>query len=478
MKKILDLIYGIKGRNREPSPVTYKDCVMDVEKNQSFNKQLMSLAVPLALQNFLTSLVGASDALMLGRLTQDAIAAVSLANQIAFVMSLFYGVAVVASSVLISQYWGKKDYLNVRRFLGMSIRYTFVIGVIFTVGAYFFAEQLIRIFTPEPELIRIGADYLRIVCFSYVFTAVLRCFLMIMKISGHAKLSVWISVVTVTVDMTADYFLIYGFGKIPALGANGSAYSTIVVEIIALGCCVIWAQRNKEIRLGKDTLFYFSKSYERKLWKIIPGMTLSSLAWGLSIPMHSFFLGHLGTDATAAASVTAVAQQLIQGLTHGLSTGVSIMIGQLLGRNELDKAKDYGARSWKVALISGMINVVLIGIAGPLVYIFYVLEPQAKQYLVQMLIFLAIYMVAFAYNTIITCGVFPAGGDSVYDGISVLIATWCFAIPLAFIACFVLHLPVMVVYVVMCLDEIVKVPFIRWRYNKYIWLKNLTEEKT
>ena len=154
------------------------------------------------------------------------------------------------------------------------------------------------------------------------------------------------------------------------------------------------------------------------------------------------------------------------------------MIGQLLGRNELDKAKDYGARSWKVALISGMINVVLIGIAGPLVYIFYVLELQAKQYLVQMLIFLAIYMVAYAYNTIITCGVFPAGGDSVYDGISVLIATWCFAIPLAFIACFVLHLPVMVVYVVMCLDEIVKVPFIRWRYNKYIWLKNLTEEKT
>ncbi len=436
----------------------------------------MSLAVPMALQNLLGALVGASDAFMLGRLTQDAIAAVSLANQIAFVMSLFYSIAIVAASVLISQYWGKKDYLNVRRFLGMAIRYAFVIGVIFTVGAFFFAEQLIGILTPEQELIRIGAEYLRIVCFSYIFTAVLRCFLMIMKISGHAKLSLWISVVTVVVDMTADFFLIYGFGKIPALGANGSAYSTVVVEVVALTWCVIWAQRNADIRLRRDSLFYFSKAYERDLWKIIPGMAASSLAWGFSITMHSFILGHLGTDATAAASVTTVAQSLIQGLTHGLSTGISIMIGQLLGRNELEKAKEYGSRSWGVAFASGMINVLLICIVGPLVYLFYVLEPLAKQYLVQMLIFLAFYMVAYAYNTIITCGVFPAGGDSMYDGISVLIATWCFAIPLALVACFVLHLPVMVVYVIMCLDEIVKVPFIKWRYNKFIWLKNLTKE--
>ena len=106
--------------------------MMNREERQNFNKELMSLAVPLALQNFLTSLVGASDALMLGRLTQNAIAAVSLANQVAFVMSLFYSAAIVAASVLISQYWGKKDYHNARRFLAMAIRYALGIGIVFT----------------------------------------------------------------------------------------------------------------------------------------------------------------------------------------------------------------------------------------------------------------------------------------------------------------------------------------------------------
>ncbi len=92
-----------------------------------------------------------------------------------------------------------------------------------------------------------------------------------------------------------------------------------------------------------------------------------------------------------------------------------------------------------------------------------------------MLFFSAIYMFAYSYNTIITCGVFPAGGDSKYDAISVFFATWCFAIPLALLGCFVFHWPVMAVYIVMCLDEIVKVPFISRRYNKYLWVKNLTK---
>lgn len=451
---------------------------MKAESRKTFYRELAALAVPLALQNLLNSLVGASDALMLGRLNQESIAAVSLANQISFVMSLFTGAVIGAIGVLIAQYWGRQDYKKAGDFLGMAIRYVIVISGIFFLSAFLFPKQLMSIFTSETELITIGAQYLRIVSFSYLFAGVAQCYLLMMKVSGSAKISVCISAMMVVIDMTADLFLIYGFGIFPKLGANGAAYSTICVEAAALIWCVIWSCRKENVKTGRSSFFGFCASNEKAVWKIIPGMLASSLSWGLSITMHSFILGHLGTDATAASSVAGVAQQLIQCTTNGLSTGAGIMIAGLLGKNLLNKAKEYGRQFWHVSVWSGVMNVLLIGGVGMLVYRFYALEPMAKAYLVQMLVFGALYMFAYSFNTIIVCGIFPAGGDSKYDAVSVIFATWCFAIPLALLGCFVFNWPVMVVYILMCLDEIIKVPFIPVRYKKYLWVNNLTEEET
>ena len=196
---------------------------MTADERKNFYKMLVALAFPIAIQRLLTALVGASDALMLGRLTQEAIAAVSLANQVSFVMSLFTGSVIGAISILAAQYWGKKDTANVKRFLGMAIRYAFGIALAFFLPAFFIPEKIMAFFTAEEELIRIGAGYLRIVSFSYLFTGIAECFLMLMKITGFANISVWISAVIVIVDMIVDLFLIYGLGPFPALGANGSA---------------------------------------------------------------------------------------------------------------------------------------------------------------------------------------------------------------------------------------------------------------
>lgn len=449
---------------------------MKTKMNKQFNKELMALAIPFALQGLLNALVGASDALMLGRLTQESVAAVSLANQISFVMSLFIGALVGAVGVLVAQYYGKADHDSVKKLLCMSLRYVFVISVVFFALAFFAPEQLMRIFTDETELIKIGSEYLRIVSFSYIFSGITQCYLMLMKIDGRAKISVWISAVTVIVDMVVDFFLIYGFGKIPALGANGSAYSTIAVEVIAFVWCVLASLEKGRIHPDGKSLLFFSKQLEKDMLVVALPMLASSLSWGLSISVHSVVIGHLGTVATAAYAVTNVATGMIQCLSHGFASGAGIMIGGLLGQNLLEQAKDYGRRFWNVALLCGIANAVLLCIIGPIVYIFYVLEPLAKSYLVMMIAFNILYMFAYSFNTIFTCGVFPAGGDAKYDAVSVFFATWCFALPLSLVGCFVFHWPVMVVYVVMCADEIVKVPFLYMRYKKYIWLKNLTRE--
>lgn len=443
---------------------------------KQFNKELFALGIPFALQGLLNALVGASDALMLGRLTQESVAAVSLANQISFIMSLFIGSIVGAAGVLTAQYYGKKDYVTVQRLLSMAIRYVVIISGVFFALTQIIPNQLMMIFTNEPELISIGAGYLKIVGFSFIFNGLSQAYLMLMKVDGRAKYSVYISAVTVVVDMTADFFLIYGFGKIPALGANGSAYSTIAVEIIAVVWCLVASFEKNRIRPNVKSLTFFSKELEKDTIKIALPMLASALAWGLSISAHSSIIGHLGTDATAAYSISEVATSLIKCIGNGFATGAGIMIGSLLGQNKLEDAKLYGHRFWLVSVWIGVVNAVLLLVVGPLVYFLYVLTPMARHYLVIMLAYQILYMFAFSFNAIYTCGVLPAGGDARYDAISVCIATWCVAIPLSLIGCLIFKWPVIVVYMVMCADEIVKFPFLIPRYKKYYWLNNLTRE--
>lgn len=449
---------------------------MKMERSKQFNKELFALAIPFALQGLLNALVGASDALMLGRLTQEAVAAVSLANQVSFVMSLFLGSMIGGVGVLVAQYYGKGDTDTVRKLLAMSLRYALIITLVFFSLAFWGSEGLMRIFTDEPALVSIGAGYLKIVSFSYLFQGFSQCYLMLMKVDGRAKVSVWISAVTVVVDMVVDFFLIYGFGRVPALGANGSAYSTIVVEVVAFVWCVIASYERGRIHPDAKSLFSFSRLLERDMFAVALPLLAGTLAWGLSMSVHSAIIGHLGIAAAAAFSVTNVATSLIQCLSQGFASGSGIMLGGVLGQNQLEKAKDYGRRIWIVSFWCGVANAVLLCMIGPFVYLFYVLEPLAKHYLVMMIAYNVLYMFAYSFNAIFTCGVFPAGGDSIYDAISVFIATWCLALPISLVGAFVYHWPVMVVYMVMCADEIVKAPFLIPRYRKYIWLKNLTRE--
>ena len=446
-------------------------------ETEEFFKELCALAIPIGLQNLLVALIGASDALMLGRLTQDAVSAVSLANQIAFFMNLFIGAVVGGGGVLIAQYFGKGDRDMVKNLFCFLIKLSLGISFIFFALAMFTPGQLMRIYTNDAALIEIGSSYLRAVSISYLFSGVTHCYYLIMKVEGKAAKSVLISVATLITDMTMDFFLIYGVAGIPKLGANGSAYSTVAVEFVALIWCIAESYGGKSTHPDWQGFKWFSGDIIKDLWKVTLPMLGSSLAWGVGFSLHSLIMGHLGSDATAAASITSVAQELITCVCKGISAGAGIMVGKLLGQDMFDKAKRYGRKFCRVSFWTGGIHMALLCILGPIVAEFFVLSATAKQYLILMLIFSGLYVFAYSINTIIVCGVFPAGGDSRYDAVSVFFASWCFALPLALLGTFVWKLPVILIYVLMCSDEIVKLPWIYPRYKKHLWLKNLTREE-
>ncbi len=446
-----------------------------LEKTQ-FRKELFALAVPISLQSLLVALIGSTDALMLGRLSQDAVAAVSLANQIAFIMSLFVFALIGGGGALISQYWGKGDRTMVKNLFCTTIKYSLIIASVFFALAFLIPEYLMTIYTKDDHLIAIGGSYLRVVSFSYILNAVTQCYFQMMKVEDRAARSVLISVATLITDVVLDFFLIYGIGPFPALGANGSAYSTIGVEVVALVWCVIESRKPNCIRPDRQSMLWHSRDVLRDLVKIALPMLASSMAWGLGYSLHSLIMGHMGSDATAAASIASLMLELVTCICKGLSAGAGIMIGKLLGDSQFEKARTYGKAFWGVSFWCGILNMALLALTGPIILHFFLLTETARRYLVYMLAFTALYAFAYSYNTIITCGVFPAGGDAIYDSISVMVSMWCFALPLALLGAFVFHWPVLLVYTVMLLDEIVKLPFIYPRYKKFLWLRNLTRE--
>ena len=449
---------------------------MQSDEKKEFYKELLALAIPIGLQNLLIALIGATDALMLGRLTQDSVAAVSLANQIVFIMNLFIGSVVGGGGALIAQYWGKGDRTMVKNLFCMILKWAIGISFVFFALAMCVPELLMRIYTPETALIEIGASYLRAVGVSYLFNGITQCYYLKMKVEGKASKSVIISVVTLVTDVVLDLFLIYGLAGVPKLGANGSAYSTVVVEFIGLVWCIIESYRKDSIRPDLQGFRWSSSAVTKDLMRIAVPMLGSSLAWGLGFSMHSLIMGHLGSDATAAASITSVVQEIVTCVCKGISAGAGIIIGKLLGQELFDKAKTYGRKLCHVSFWVGGIHMILLCIIGPVLAYFFVLTDTARQYLILMLLFMALYVFAYSINTVVVCGIFPAGGDAGYDAISVFFASWCFALPLALLGTFVFDLPVMVVYILMCADEIVKLPWVYPRYKKYLWLRNLTRE--
>ena len=443
-------------------------------EKKEFYKELMTLAIPIGLQSLLTALIGATDALMLGRLSQDAVAAVSLANQIAFVMNLFIGGIVGGGGALMAQYWGKEDKTMVKNLLCMILKWSVAVCLIFFGLAMAAPEALMRIYTPERSLIDIGASYLRAVAPSYLFVGITQCYYLKMKIEGEASKSVIISVAVLIADVTLDFFLIY----VLRIGANGSAYSTVAVELVALIWCVADSYGKDRIRADLPGLRWRSALITKDFLKLMLPMLASMLLWGLSITTQSLIMGHMGSDATAAASIAAVLLELVTCVCKGVSAGTGIIMGKLLGKSLFEKAEAYAVKFCHISIWVGIIHMALLCLIAPIVTAFFILTETARHYLMVMLIFTAFYVFGYSVNTIVTCGVLPAGGDAGYDAISVFFATWCFALPLALLGTFLFKWPVLVVYILMRLDELVKLPFIYPRYKKYLWLNNLTREDT
>lgn len=443
-------------------------------EDKAFLKRLVNLTLPLAFQALMLALVAASDAVMLGRVEQNSMAAVSLATQIQFIQNMMLCAVTGSIAILGAQYWGKGDKQTIHKIFGMSLRIAFVISLFVCVLCVGFSRQLMMIFASDSELIRIGAGYLRIAGWSYLLTGFSQCFLGMMRVTDHADRCAFISSGAVVINIILNAIFIFGFLGIPAIGANGAALATLLARIIELVWAVISSYQKDFVHPSLGDLIVRDKLLARDYIRC--GMPLAGAAmfWGVGFTSYTAIMGHMGTDAAAANSVAAVVRDLMCCLCDGISAAGGIIVGNELGSGDLVKGKLYGGRIARLSVYVGLFSTAVILLVTPLVTSFMILTPLAKRYLVGMMVIMAFYMIGRAINTVIINGVFASGGDTLFDVYSLAVSMWCIAVPLAFLGAFVFKWPVLAVYACTCVDEVGKLPWVFIHYRKYKWVKDLT----
>ena len=451
---------------------------MRAKRDDNFYTMLKSLVIPITVQSFMLALVSATDAAMLGLLDQTALSSVSLAGQIQFVLSLFISGISVGAGILVAQYWGKQDIPSIEDVMPVALRVNLAVGLLFTVAAFFFPRLLIGIFTGEPELIECGAVYIRAVSFSYLLCAVSQIYLILLKNTGFAGRSSLISSSCVVINIVLNALLIFGLLGFPAFGVAGAAYATVTARAIELAWSVFECLRPGRARVSWSKLFRTAnRSLAQDFWHYTRPVLGASLVWGVAFSSYSVIMGHMGSDAVAANSITSIAKSLLSCLIRGVSGGAGVLIGNVLGAGKLDLAKEYGRRLSHLAIAVGIFTGTALIALSPVIVKIAPIEDSAAVYLQYMLIFCGINIMAQSVNTTVLDGIFCAGGDSKFDMIGTVFAMWCFSVPFGFLAAFALKLPVLAVYCIVNMDEIVKLPAVYLRYKKYIWVKNITREE-
>ena len=450
--------------------------IIDFYNDEDYFRRLFTIAYPIALQQFIFSLLNMVGVMMVGQLGDTSVAALGLANQIFFLLQLLLFGINSGAAIFTAQLWGKRDIPNIRKVLGLALLVGLVSSCIFTIIAVFFPDIALSVYTKDPAVVMVGSGYLRIFGWGYFATAITFCYASILRSVGDVKTPTIVSITALCLNTILSYGLILGHFGLPALGVSGAAIASLIARTLeCLILLLITYKRHSPAAARISEMLKIDPIFAKNvLWRVLP-VALNELLWSLGITTYNIVYARIGTDAIAAMNIASTVEGLANVVFMSISTACAIMVGHQIGANEKEKAFRYAGRSISIGMLGAVMVGGLIIISSRFILSFYKVSPIVIQYTQNILTVMACFLWLRSSNMILFIGALRSGGDIRFAFFIDAGFIWIVGVPMAFLGAFVFHLPIYWVYVMVMSDEFTKWLFAMVRFFSKKWIHNLTQ---
>lgn len=442
-----------------------------------FLKKAVRIALPVAMQGMLNTIVNLVDTMMIGALGATAIAAVGLANKVFFVFTLLVFGIVSGSGVLAAQYWGNGDIKNIKKVVGLALTLAVAASIAFLVPAVVCPEAVMRIFTASEDAIQVGAGYLTIVALSYPATAVSNTFVAMLRATGRVKAPVVISSCTIFINIFFNYTFIYGNFGAPAMGAAGAALATLMARLAeALSIILVVYLGKAPVAARFKEMFGYSREFLVQFFSTTSPVIANEFIWGLGTTLYSLAYGRMGNDAVAAITIATTIQDIVTVLFQGLSAATAVIMGNEMGAGKLKRAERYAKNFLILQFIVTILGALFcVAIRWQIIGV-YNITPEIAESVSWCIIVFALFMPFKMFNYVMVVGILRSGGDTKMCLLLDCSGVWMIGVPMAFLGGLFFGFPIHIVYAMVMLEEVYKAVFGYWRYKQKKWLRNLAAE--
>ncbi len=465
-----------------------------------FTTRFFTLAIPLVIQSLLNSSLSFFDTLMVGQLGETAIAAVGLGNQLLFFTMLFFFGISSGVSILIAQFWGKKNVAMIHRVMGLGYTIAITGSVLFTLIALTVPELVLRIFTPDPLVIEQGSTYLRTVGASYLFLGPACIIEATFKSTENMKIPTISTAISLTTNCIGNAVLIFGLGPFPELGIMGAAIATVFARALHLTILLTISYRrshsapainttnagsasnNTPQRMRKhisgaplSAMMHFHKPLVKKFIVVALPVLAHELCWSMGMMVYKAVYARMGTNILASINIAEGMANLFFIVAVAIAHSSAVMLGNTLGKGELQQAETYGVRFLKMAFVSGLALMGILMVSAFILPHLVQVTPTSKTYIRNILLIRSFFLPIMSFNITLFISILRSGGDTKAAFLIENSAVWLWGVPVAFLAGLVLQLPIYWVVALVWGEDLIKMSLGVWRVKSGKWLNDLTD---